>query len=81
MFRNNLSDLNNHLFEQLERLNDSELDGDSLENEIKKSKVVSDIAKNIIEIGSLSLQAEKLKAEKGIGKNGVKFIDLLNNND
>lgn len=81
MFRNNLSDLNNHLFEQLERLKDSELDGDSLENEIKKSKAFSDIAKNIIEIGSLSLQAEKLKVEYGTGKNGVKFIDLLNNND
>lgn len=36
MPRNKLTDLNNHLFEQLERLNDGDLEGEELEKEIKK---------------------------------------------
>lgn len=55
--RNTLSDLNNHLFEQLERLNDA--DEDSLSEEIERSKAVSSIAKNIIDNGKLVLDAEK----------------------
>jgi hypothetical protein len=57
MTRNKLSDLNNHLFEQLERLNDVE--EDALADEIERSKAVSGIAKNIIENGKLVLEAEK----------------------
>ena len=34
---NTLTDLNNYLFEQLERLNDDELDDEGLDREIRKS--------------------------------------------
>lgn len=57
MTRNTLTDLNNHLFEQLERLGDAK-DG-ALEAEIDRSKAVATIAKNIIDNGKLALEAEK----------------------
>lgn len=62
MARNKLSDLNNHLFEQLERLNDEELSDEQLEKEIKRQGSMSEIAKNIIDINKISLDAMKLMA-------------------
>lgn len=63
MMRNSLNDLNNHLFEQLERLNDDELNNEQLDKEIKRSKAVSDVSKNIVENAKLMLDATKLKIE------------------
>lgn len=57
--KNTLGDLNNYLFQQLERLNDEDLKGENLEIEIKRSKAISEIAKNIINNGSLVLAAKK----------------------
>lgn len=61
--KNTLLDLNNHLFEQLERLNDEELSGDELEQEINRSKAVGNIAAKIIENAEVVLRAEELKNE------------------
>lgn len=63
MVRNKSIDLNNHLFEQLERLNDVELKGDDLKEEIERSKAVAGISKSIIENSKLALESEKLKAD------------------
>lgn len=59
MPRNKLIDLNNHLFEQLERLNDEELIDEALDKEIKRSKAVVSISKTIISNASLVLEAKK----------------------
>lgn len=63
--KNTLADLNNHLFEQLERLNDDELDPDQLDNEIKRSKAMTGISCQIINNAALALDAEKLRVEYG----------------
>ena len=52
--RNTLTDLNNHLFEQLERLNDEDLDDDALEKELKRADGMSKIAEKIISNGELA---------------------------
>ena len=62
--RNTLTDLNNHLFAQLERLRDEDLKGEELKEELQRSSAVSKVAQNIINNGSLVLQAQKFKDEK-----------------
>lgn len=52
--KNTLADLNNHLFEQLERLNDDELDDEKLEKEIKRSEGMTKLAEQIIRNGELA---------------------------
>jgi hypothetical protein len=62
--RSTLGDLNNHLFEQLERLNDEELTGDKLSAEIGRSKAIIGVASQIISNGSLILEAQKFADDK-----------------
>lgn len=65
--KNTLSDLNNHLFEALERLNDEELTGEKLDAEIRKSEAIQKVARTIIENGELALRAKKHLDEYGKG--------------
>jgi hypothetical protein len=62
--KNTLEDLNNHLFAQLERLNDEELKGESLAEEINRAKSINDVASRIIANGSLVLQARKFMDDR-----------------
>jgi hypothetical protein len=63
--KNRLSDLNDHLFMQLERLADEDLDDAALEKEAVRSRAMVDVADKIIQNGNLSLQAAKLVAGHG----------------
>ena len=62
--KNTLADLNNYLFESIERLND-ELDMEALEREIKRSETVQKVAKTIIDNGALALKAQEMLYEQG----------------
>jgi len=55
--KDKLSDLNNHLFCQLERLNNDDLEGVELEDEIKRSIAMANLAGTIIQNASLILKA------------------------
>lgn len=63
--KNTLVDLNNHLFEQMERLNDEDLTPEELDKEIKRSKAMTDVSSQIINNAALGLDAEKLRATYG----------------
>ncbi|MBF1275800.1 MAG: hypothetical protein HXM95_01865 [Parvimonas micra] len=64
--RNTLADLNNILFEQMERLQDDDLKGENLETELKKTKSIVDVASTVIENATLSLEAQKFLIDMGI---------------
>lgn len=66
--RNTMTDLNNYLFESIERLNDDNLNDEQLEREIKRSEAVQKIANTIIANGNLALQAKKHLDNYGKGE-------------
>lgn len=77
--KNTLVDLNNLLFEQLERLNDDELSQEELEQEINRSKAMTDVAKTVIDNASLAFSTMKHMDEYGyrIVKGEAKVPDML----
>ena len=77
--KNKLSDLNNHLFMALERLNDEDLSEEEIEKEIKRSEAVAKVAKTIVDSGTLALQAKKHMDE--YGHNGSVEMPLLGMTD
>ena len=65
--KNKLTDLNNYLFEQIERLQDDSLDPEGLEREINRSEAITKVAKTIIDNGELAFRAKKHMDEYGCG--------------
>lgn len=65
--KNTLTDLNNYLFETLERLTDDELTEEQLQREITRSNALTSVAETIIRNGELSLKAMKHVEEYGHG--------------
>lgn len=63
--KNTLGDLNNHLFAQLEKLNDDELVGEQLEAEIKRTEAMAKIGEQIIRNGELQFKAMQHMDEYG----------------
>jgi len=60
MAQNKLTDLNNHLFAQLERLNDEELKPEDIQKEVSRSKAITSVAAQIVNSNRLTLEALKL---------------------
>lgn len=66
---NRLTDLNNYLFEQLERLNDDEnLNEENFNREIERSKAITQIGNTIINNAKLALDGKKYMDEMGNSK-------------
>lgn len=62
MAKNKLSDLNNHLFAQLERLNEEDLNDQQIKNEVSRAKAISGIASQVIKSAKVTIDAMKLVA-------------------
>lgn len=76
--KNKLTDLNDHLFAEIERLGDEELSGEKLQQEISRAKAVSDVATRIIDNAKLALDATKLQVEYGgIVREKIKLPEML----
>lgn len=59
--KNNLLDLNNYLFEELERLNDDKTmkNEETLEKELKRSKAITEVSNQIVQNAKIMLDAKK----------------------
>lgn len=75
--KNSLTDLNNYLFESLERINDDELDDEALEKELKRAEATTKVAKVIIDNASLQLDALKHADQYGYNKGGHVIAGML----
>ena len=65
--KNTLTDLNNYLFEALERLTDDSLGPEQLEAEIRRADAVTNVAERVIHNGELALKALKHAEEYNLG--------------
>lgn len=63
--KNRLTDLNDHLFMQLERLSDEGLSDEQIEQEVKRTDAIVKVAGQIIDGASMQLSACKLVADHG----------------
>jgi hypothetical protein len=64
--KNKLSDLNDHLFAQLERLSDETLTPEQIEKETKRGGAIVAVADQIIRNAGVQLQAAKLVSDHGL---------------
>ena len=63
--KNKLTNLNDHLFEQLERLSDEELTPEQLANEVTRTDALVKVSEQIISNATIALRAAELVAEHG----------------
>lgn len=66
--KNTLVDLNNYLFEQIERLQDDSLSDEDFEKEVKRSEAMTKISEKIIANGELAFKTMKHMDEYGYGQ-------------
>ena len=59
MSKNTMGDLHEHLMMQIEALGDDDLEGDKLDEAIKRSQAMCRVADTMIDNGKLVLDAEK----------------------
>lgn len=64
MTKNTMSDLNDHLFMELERLSDEDLTGDDLKAEISRAKAITEVGTTIIDNAKTIIEAAKFNDSK-----------------
>lgn len=64
--KNKLTDLNDHLFAQIERLSDESLTPEQIETESKRGQAIVAVADQIIRNASLTVQAAKIISDHGL---------------
>lgn len=75
--KNSLKDLNNHLFEALERLNDDDLSDEQLDRELKRANGMTKVAGQIIQNAELAYKATVKMAEYGVVNVGDSLPEML----
>jgi hypothetical protein len=74
--KNKLTDLNNHLFAQLERLGDEQLTAEALQQESARTDAIVKLSEQIVNNANVSLKAAELIAKHG-GKNWEGVLPLV----
>lgn len=74
--QNTLEDLNNHLFAELERLDDEELSPEELDKELKRADGITKVATSIIQNGELAYRTMSLQAEYSASYNIPRMLEI-----
>ena len=70
-----LSDVNELLFQQMQKLTDDNLKGEQLQAEIEKASAMNNIAQSIVKNSNVQYQALNLGFKAGvIGKQQIEFL-------
>lgn len=77
--KNKLTDLNDHLFAQLERLSDESLTPEQIEKEVTRSQAIVNVADCIVANAGVQLKAVQLAADHG-GFVKVPFMQIETKN-
>lgn len=75
MPRNKISDLNDHLYAQLERLTDESLTDEQLKKEIDRANAMSGVAANILDVAKTTISALKLVDKGSVTQNDIPFLN------
>jgi hypothetical protein len=70
--KNKLTDLNNHLFAQMERLSEEELTLEQIEQECKRADAIVAVSDQILQAANTQLKAATL-----IANHGDRFVKML----
>lgn len=73
--KNKLSDLNDHLFAQIERLADEELTPEQIETEAKRGAAIVAVADQIIRSADLKIKAAKILSDHGLDPSAHLALD------
>lgn len=76
MPRNTLTDLNNHLFAELERLGEENLTQEELEKEIARADAITKVGNVLVSNAKTALEAAKTQMEWG-RRDTVQIPDML----
>lgn len=78
---NNLTNLNDILFDQIKRLENDEISDEQLEKEIKKSQEITKLSVVILNNAKLALEAQKQFDEYGTGRTvDIPLLGVSNEN-
>lgn len=72
-----LTDLNEYLFDQIKRLNDTSLTKEEVNTEIQKAQAITNIADTIIKNGELTLKTALIMQKMGGGKTSATLPAML----
>jgi hypothetical protein len=77
MTESKLTDLNNHLFAQLDRLGKDGISSEDLEQEVSRTSAIVNVSEQIIDNANVSLKAAELVAKHGVGQwEGILPVEL-----
>lgn len=75
--KNRIADLNNALFEELERLGDEKMNGAKLEAEVKRAEALCSVADRIIANHRTVTEVFKAAAAAGVVVNDAPLLEYL----
>jgi hypothetical protein len=75
--KNKLSDLNNHLFAQLERLGEEDLTPEQIEKEAERAQAIVGIADQVIKTAAIQIQAARLMVDAGHGIDPTSHLPMI----